>query len=79
MANICKCLRGSAANDFPYPLSLPLQYHCSHCGVVVCGACGSHQAPLPWQSNPKPHRVCKACFKLMRKRLQDLDILVSSS
>ncbi|XP_064381922.1 myotubularin-related protein 6-like [Halichondria panicea] len=46
------------------------KYHCSYCGVVVCGSCSSYQA-LPGQTSSKPQRVCKACFKLMRRRYQE--------
>lgn len=54
------------------------KYHCSHCGVVVCGTCGGNHAPIPFHASSKPQRVCKACFKLMRRRMQDLQQLMSS-
>ena len=52
------------------PLSLPpSQYHCSYCGTVFCDACASSHLPLPWHATPRPHRVCRSCHKLMRRRM----------
>lgn len=55
-----------------------VQYHCSYCGAVVCGTCGGNQAPLPFYATTKPHRVCRTCFKLMRRRIEDLEEQLST-
>ena len=52
------------------PLCLALQYHCCYCGTVSCNVCASNCAPLPWHATQQPHRVCRPCHKLMKRRLE---------
>ena len=55
----------------PLPPS-PIQYHCCYCGTVSCDTCARSHAPLPWHASQRPHRVCRPCHKLMRRR-QELE------
>nr|XP_039261154.1 pleckstrin homology domain-containing family F member 2-like [Styela clava] len=49
----CKKTKFSAINR---------RHHCRKCGFVVCNACSSHRAIIPYQST-KPIRVCGVCFQ----------------
>ncbi|CAI8047738.1 Myotubularin-related protein 6 [Geodia barretti] len=64
LRSVTRCACGRA---FTFLVS---KYHCCYCGTVSCNVCASNVAPLPWHATQQPHRVCRPCHKLMKRRLE---------
>ncbi|XP_054153174.1 rhoGEF domain-containing protein gxcJ-like [Oppia nitens] len=49
------------------------RHHCRCCGNVVCSACSTNKAPMPYLKN-RTERVCDECFDGLRLQMERLEI-----